>query len=67
MTTVRLRALDGTIYEAEESLLENYRVPAEEVARQLQQLKTSLRLDLKRELAVHHDANGAPSRSADSK
>ena len=44
-----IRALDGTFYEVEESLLKAYKVPAEEVARQLQNLKASLRLDLTKE------------------
>ncbi len=47
---IRIRALDGSFYEVEESRLQAYKVPAEEVARQLKHLKGSLRLDLAKEL-----------------
>ncbi len=49
---IRIKALDGSFYEVEESRLQAYKVPAEEVARQLQYLKGSLRLDLARELGA---------------
>lgn len=49
---IRIKALDGSFYEVEESRLQAYKVPAEEVARQLQHLKGSLRLDLARELGA---------------
>ncbi len=49
---IRIKALDGSFYEVEESLLQAYKVPAEEVARQLKHLKGSLRLDLARELGA---------------
>ena len=47
---IRIKALDGSFYEVEESRLQAYKVPAEEVAGQLQHLKGSLRLDLAKEL-----------------
>jgi hypothetical protein len=49
---IKIRALDGSFYEVEESLLQAYKVPAEEVERQLQHLKGSLRLDLAKELGA---------------
>ena len=49
---IRIKALDGSFYEVEESRLQAYKVPAEEVARQLKHLKGSLRLDLARELGA---------------
>jgi hypothetical protein len=48
---IKIRTLDGSLYEVEESLLQAYKVPAEEIERQLQHLKSSLRLDLAKEFA----------------
>ena len=59
---IKIRALDGSFYEVEESLLQAYKVPAEEVAQQLQHLKGSLRLDLAKELDAPAGSEAASRR-----
>jgi hypothetical protein len=43
---IKIRTLEGVIFEVEESIIEAYKVPKEEVDQQLKQLKNSLRLDI---------------------
>ena len=53
--------MDGSFYEVEEAVLQAYKVPAEEVERQMQHLKISLRLDLEKEFRAQ-SGGGAASR-----
>lgn len=47
---IKIRTLEGSVFEVEESVIEAYKVPKEEVEKQLKQLKDSLRLNIAEEL-----------------
>lgn len=47
---IKIRTLEGSIFEVEESVIEAYKVPKEIVEQQLKQLDDSLRLNMEDEL-----------------